>query len=276
MRNYIPDSFRDHDQTLIEIESLVKSVNNLLFSVGLHYVNKMTGQIKNDRFHIVRDSITSRIYSLNFHYKLLNSIHNPSKKIVTDVIFPMGIEIIPIYQTYLFDSIIFNSISLFDYIACMVNLIIEKNKDKWEKTWNHLENYIRNNDLLKSTKLGLKIIDVNKEWVLILNGYRSELIHYQTETLGANQTYNDMNGQLDVLVLAPRQLKKYFKQLKEISIKRDLNINAISLWIIKTCIEITVEILNEIDSYIEENRKIPDDKAIYIIVKNNTTPNTIN
>jgi hypothetical protein len=120
----------------------------------------------------------------------------------------------------------------------------------------------------------LKIIEVNKDWVNNLNEYRSELIHYQTENLGSRKTYHPVQRQLDVLVLAPIQLKKYFKQLKQIAEKQDYNINSVSLWIIKTCIEILIEILNEIDVYIEKNRKIPDDKAIYTTIKKKTPSDT--
>jgi hypothetical protein len=236
MREYNPNLFRNHNQSLKEIESLIKVVDKRLFNVDMHYINKITGQIKNDTFYKIRDSITLRIDSIIFHYKILNSVHNPSKKIITNDFFSLSMDIIPIQQKYLFDSIIFNCISLYDYLASMINLIIEKSKDNWKKTWSSLENYARGNDQFIKTKLGLKIIEVNKDWVNNLNEYRSELIHYQTENLGSRKTYHPVQRQLDVLVLAPIQLKKYFKQLKQIAEKQDYNINSVSLWIIKTCI----------------------------------------
>jgi hypothetical protein len=198
---------------------------------------------------------------------MMDSIHNPSRKIVTDELFPLPMDLIPIYQKYLFDSIMFNSLSMLDYLACLINLIIEKNKHNWKKTWPSLENYIRNNPQLSKTKLGIKIIEVNKDWISKLNEYRAELIHYQSENLGSKQSFNVYNRQLDVLVLAPKQLKKYFKELKDITEKKDYNINSVSLWIINACIEIMIEILTEVDNYIEENRKIPDEKAIYTVIK---------
>jgi hypothetical protein len=156
---------------------------------------------------------------------------------------------------------------MFDYLACMINLVIEKNKDNWKKTWTSLEKSARNKNPLKASKLGQKIVEVNNDWVYNLNEYRSELIHYQTENLGSKQSYDVLNRQLDLLVLAPRQLKKYFKQLKKITEKQDYNINSISLWIIKTCQEIILEILEELDLFIEENRTIPDNQAVYLIIK---------
>ena len=267
MREYNPELFRDHDESLIEIERLTQSFDNKVFNVGIHYINKMTGRIKNDRFYKIRDSISIRLNSLIFHYKVLNSIHNPSNKVETRELFPWVTDLIPINQKYLFDSIIFNAISMFDYLACMINLVIERNKDKWERTWTSLENSARNKNPLKASRLGQKIVEVNKDWVNNLNEYRSELIHYQTENLGAKQSYDVLNGQLDILVLAPQQLKKFFKQLKNIPEKQDYNINSITLWIIKTCQEITLEILEELDLFIDENRTIPDDQAVYLIIK---------
>jgi hypothetical protein len=98
MREYNPELFRNHDESLIEIERFTQSFDDKVFNVGIHYINKMTGQIKNDRFYSICESISLRLYSLIFHYKVLNSIHNPSKKVETPELFPWGTDIIPINQ----------------------------------------------------------------------------------------------------------------------------------------------------------------------------------
>ena len=129
------------------------------------------------------------------------------------------------------------------------------------------------NKTFKQTKLGSKIIQANNDWVEKLNSYRDILIHHKTEGLPSQGPYNIMQGYVKVLVLAPKQLTNHFEQLKKITEKQDYNINSISLWIINNCIEGIIEIQDEIKGYIEEHRKIPEEKAIYTIIKKNTPRN---
>ena len=269
MRVYKPENYKDYDQVLNEIKSLFKKIDGQLLILGFDYVNKISGKIKNDRFYDIRDSITLRIQSVLFHFQLFDSIHNPNKKLIVPNYSPIGTMALPIQQKFLFDSIIFNTISIYDYLGCLINFIIEKNKDRWEKTWSRLENIARTNKSLKNTSLGKTIISCDKEWIGKLNEYRAELIHYRTEFLGSSETYSLKECKLDILILAPNQLFKYFKTLKEIKNKEDLNINAIALWIIKTSFEIIIEINEEIKIYLEEHRLIPIGNEIYKIKKTN-------
>jgi hypothetical protein len=262
MREYQPEIYNDHQQILNEIDELINKINGRQISLGFDYANKISGKIQNDRFFSIRDSIGLRIQSVIFHYKILDSICNPKRKLITPDLPPLGTMSIPIQQKFLFDSIIFNTISIFDYLGCMINYIMEKNKDKWEKTWSRLEHIARTNAKFNSTSLGRKILSMNNEWVGKLNEYRAELIHYQTENLASNETYNSKECSLDILVIAPSQLLKYFKQLAKITNKKDLNINSIVLWIIKTSLEIIIEIQDELKIYIDKNRIIPIGKEI--------------
>ena len=88
MREYIPANFKKHDKSLREIEYLKKVVENKMFSIGLDYVNKITGQLKNDKFYEIRNSIELRIDSIIFHYKIMNQIHNPENPLLANRIFP--------------------------------------------------------------------------------------------------------------------------------------------------------------------------------------------
>lgn len=263
MREYIPAQYKNLDESLKEIESLIKVVDNKLFSIGLDYVNKINGQLKNDKFYEIRDSIILRIDSIIFHYKILSQIYNPENPLMPNESFPLIIDTISLHQKYLFDSIIFNIISLFDYLAKLINIVIVENKKASKKNWKSLAKNAYTDQTFKQTKLSSKIIQVNNDWVKNLYSYRDILIHHKTEDLPSQRSYNVMLGSKKVLVLAPSELKIHFEQLNEITEKEDYNINSISLWIIKTCIESIIEIQDEIKVYIEEHRKIPDDKAIY-------------
>jgi len=247
---------------------LNRNIHLQLLSLGIDYINKIKGELKNEQFNLIRDSIILRIRSVLFHYQLLNSINNPNQKIFTESFKTHELESYSIRQKFLFDSIIFNLISIFDYQSCLITYIRETNKDKWKKTWSSLENYTRDNSVFKKTSLGKKIIKVNNDWVSKLSDYRAELIHYQAEGLGSSAKYSLMDNTLDILVLAPLSLKKHFKQLKSIKEKKDYNINAISLWLIKTCLEITLDIQEDIRIFIDENRKLTDEQTVIIVKKN--------
>lgn len=273
MRDYIPEQFKNHDQSIIEIETLIKSVNNNLLTIGNDYINKITGikkidgKIEYNHYYGIRNSIELRIQSIVFHYRLVNSIHNPNKSLTPNIFPPLGLESISIHQKFLFDSIVFHLISAFDYLASLINLIIIKNKDSWEKTWNELERIARMKPLLNQTKLGLIIRNVDNDWLKNLNEYRSELIHYQTESLGFDTTVNVRLGTGIIVVHAPTRMKNKFRQLKKITENSDCNINSVSLWLIKTSLEVILEIQVGIIEYIEEYRIIPEEKAIYSIEK---------
>jgi hypothetical protein len=266
MREYKPGEYKDLSQTVKDIDNKSRLIREKLISLGFDYTNKISGKTGNHRFYSIRDSILLRIDSVLFHYNLMNKIHRPDNKIVTDSPNPLH-EAISIQQKFLFDSIIFNSISIFDYLGCLITFIKETNKDNWRKMWSSVVKSARNNEDFKNSSLAKKIIQSNKEWVQNLNDYRAELIHYQTDNLGSDASFDLLQDEMDVFVSAPQQLKKKFKQLKDLKEEKDFNINLVSLWIIKTCLDIITEIEDEIEIYIEENRKISKENAIYAFKK---------
>lgn len=267
MIEYKPENYKIQEQALERIMNLNREINSNFISLGFDYTNKILGHINNERFHEIRDSILLRMNSILFHFEIISSINNPNHKKIVRSLPPMLSLHVPMRQKYIFDSIIFNTISTFDYLSCLITAIREKNKDNWKKMWSSLEHFTRKNEAFKNTSLGGKILFVNKEWVNNLNNYRAELIHYKTEHLGSTESYDLMNGTLDIKVFAPYPMKNHFKQLKEIADKNDFNLNSICLWIIETSFQLIKELQIEIKVFIEDNRLISDENAIYTFRK---------
>ena len=61
-----------------------------------------------------------------------------------------------------------------------------------------------------------------------------------------------------------------FKELKKISEENKVGINYAVNWLIKKSIEATTEIINSIFLSMEENRKVPKGKEIFIFKKKDT------
>jgi hypothetical protein len=249
---YDPQKYSDLDFSYKMCNSHSKEISDYLILLGFDYVNKILGSINNDRFYQIRDSINLRINSVLFHYHILEQIHNPKKKIITQNYSPLHSISISSQQSFLFDSIIFNTISVFDYLSCLITLVEKKNKDDWRRTWTSLCKSARGTADFKDSKIALRISKLDHEWVGKLNDYRAELIHYDTSGLPASQTYNVMQNSLEIHVSMPRTLKKYFRELKNLPEKADLNINSISIWIIENSLLIVKELLDELKQRIKE------------------------
>lgn len=267
MVEYKPETYKNHSDSLTRIKKLSTRISSNLTFLGIDYLNKISGDFFNKRFNEISHSLTLRISSIIFHYEILHSIYTPNRKLTSDDWNPMVGDQFAIRQKFLFDSIIFNSLSAFDYFSCLITYSREKNKDNWRKMWTSLVRYTRNNNDFKQTTLGGKIIDIDKIWLNKLSEYRAELIHYDTDNLPVSSKWEVMNGKVDILVKAPNNLKKVFKTLSEIEKHEDFNINSVSLWIIETCLMFLVELTESFKVYIEEKRLIPEEKAIITFKK---------
>jgi hypothetical protein len=261
--DYNPDKYKNHSESIARIKELNTRINNTQFFVGIDYLNKISGRISDKRFSEISHSILSRISSIIFHYEILDSIYSSNRKIITSQWDPIIDHQFAIKQKFVFDSIIFNAISLFDYFSCLVTFTRESNKDNWRKMWISLASYSRNNNEFKQSSLGTKIIEIDRIWLSKLNAYRAELIHYDTKDLGVSSSWNLINGEVNILVKAPIELKKVFKNLSKIEKHEDFNINSISLWIIETCLLLLCDLQVSLKEYIEKKRVIPEEKAIY-------------
>lgn len=256
MANDITKNLRSHEaiQRLREANHLSETE---LFQITIDYLNKISGSKATNDYYSLRDSISQRSQSILFHHEIFESINNSSaKKIIEgDDPIPLIGSQIALNQDFLFDSIIFNLVSLFDYASCLVRFIMEKNKEKRRERWPKLVRKARNNPKFKETPLAKKIIQIDTEWAKHLIEYRAELIHYKDDFVYDSSTFNVVAGEAIFTISAPQNIYRFFKNLKPQ--RKELNINDVTFWLIENSFLEVKELFVYIRGYIEENRLRP-------------------
>lgn len=162
-------------------------------------------------------------------------------------------------QEFLFDSIIFNTISFFDYLSCFLSFIIFNDK---KSQWQSIANSARTKSSFKETEIAKTIDNLDRVFVSKLNQYRSELIHYSKDNVGFNTSFDLKQGIEKIVVFAPLGFnKKFRKEFKNLD-KKELDLNTIIIWILDIITEETARLLADIEAYIESNRVVPKGKEI--------------
>jgi hypothetical protein len=243
------DKYKNHKESLIRIHKDSYDFDFLLNQIDIDYANKITGQLGNETTNQFLKAISYRMKSVLFHYNLLYNI-NPQE---CKSSFPE--EEISIRQNCLFDSIIFNTASLFDYYSCFIWYIIGASKIE-KKLWNSLAKWTRNDNQIKKSKIGTLVDFYHREWIAKLFDYRAELIHYKDDW--ANETYTVDNKKL--IVHSPAKILKYFKIHKKTANQdKVITIEQISLWVIENSLNICKEFANALKIFIQDNKKRESD-----------------
>lgn len=225
--------YKNHQEALDRVEKYNEELRGCLIRLSLDYTNKISGEMSNDDFYQLRESVFLRLESVLFHYDILASINISGEKLILGEDYPNhDTHIIALHQDFLFDSIIFNVLSLFDYTSCLIKFLIENNKQKKKLLWAQLAKTARGNDNFKNTTLANAIDRIDRGWVNRLSDYRAELIHYKDDSSGWKYSCSPMKNEIVKHVYAPINLKNHFKELKNCGID-ELNINATTLWIVE-------------------------------------------
>jgi hypothetical protein len=181
-------------------------------------------------FFSVRDSIIYRSNSLKWHALQLGSIHS-SLELQLHSSFLAGMhtaQMLPSHQAglhYLFDDVIFGSISLLDYVANLVGLAFEGFAQRGKYKWNNAhKSAASNHGALSCSETGNLIKQSHKDWVNGLQSYRGDLIHKHA-ILGdvSHQWKFDASGiQTSLRVAIPGNLKKLFANMSPSQDEHDL------------------------------------------------------
>lgn len=213
---------------------------------------------RGDLFHadetkfILRDSIFYRFEGVLFHLDLMLKEHNHIKLDISQNFPKAGMNhhesILKSKERihFLFDDIVFNIISFFDYTANLIAfLYIGKHSIK--KNWNKIARAMMDdNNSLSKTKLS-KVIALNhKTWITQLYDYRSDIIHKRRDTAGGSTKIDiDIKNKklhVDFIVEAPKTLVKKVKIIK-IELQPGFNIIDVSIWLIGKAINTAFELL---------------------------------
>lgn len=253
MRMLEKDKYENLEDSLNLILKQKEEINERIIKVGIEYIRKISGKLENEDFYDLRNSLTLRLESIFFHYDILKQLNISGKEKSFNLPNPFQASQISLKQGFLFDSLIFNSVSYFDYLSCFISFIaFEKKKSQWQS----IANISRSNPKFKESKLGKFIDETDRFFVDKLTQYRSELIHYKNDKNGFSTSFDLKNNLEKTNIFAPNNfVKKFNKELKHIE-KKELDINTIGIWILDLITSQTKDILKELENYIEENRII--------------------
>lgn len=205
------EDFRKRFQLLLKEISIIE---NKLQVLNLDFINKITGKLdgpQNNDYFVIRDSIYFRLSSMLLHLRLLDSIQKNHYKMINsakDKQLELNYNVYKFLdeQFQIFDSIIFHSISLFDYLGNLTGFICIGNINM---KWNGVMKSINDSkNLFSKFKLSENFRMVHSDLINKLYNYRSELIHYSKDSGGVQSNYNLLNNEIKFTVMAPKNFVK--------------------------------------------------------------------
>ncbi len=236
-------------------------LSNRFMALAMDYKHHIDRNFKEQKIYTLRDNIQYRLFSANFHLELLfNHIHLVENQI------HKGIKLenkntIPIMSyfdlfrqqiTSLFDSFIYHTVSVFDYLGTLTNYISSTKKEK-TLMWTQLAKSVRDkNNSLSKAKYSELIDQIDRIFVCKLYDYRADLIHRKADFGGFNVIHK--LGYTESVIstfYAGDKLIKSFSELKKHSIENDLTLRYVSIWILKETINNITDILFSLKEEIE-------------------------
>lgn len=165
-----------------------------------------------DRFRELFDSVKWRLDAIEFHISLTHDWHELHEEAIAFSDLPdpnrsflkRGVQ----QTSFLFDDIVFNAVSLFDYLACLavqVHLDWERSQLEWPKLISRLRNELPNDQ-------PASVIPVAERWnrrlVAKLVRYRGEVIHLRSDSPGGAIERDLLEGTSKLRVDQPERFRQ--------------------------------------------------------------------
>lgn len=243
-------NLRDIKKEIDEIHSLYEKFKSSLISFLVYYGVPDGNILHADKTkYKIRDSILFRFESVLFHLIALVKKHQEiinyqyehfSEKAFNDI------QLIVEYKEqihFLFDDIIFNSCSFFDYLANLMGFMY-LGMNSMNIKLNGIAKAMRDkNNPISKTKLGPLVVSNHKDLITHLYDYRSRLIHRGRDLAGGGVILHPKKNsvEIDFEVDPPAKFVKRIKMLKE-ELKGKFDIIDTSLWLIEKAIKIAIDL----------------------------------
>lgn len=261
----------DLDGALRSLDKRNKILHDSLITLGIDYTNKIVGDFSDEKDKIfrLRDRILYRRNSLQFHLTLLLRTHNHAVSELhsgrEEGEMPPGAMIMDRsaeQQFSIFDSILFHSISLFDYLGGLIQyLCSSKNRHKWD--WDSAATAARHDENMVSSSPVAEVVERLDKWVTKLYGHRADVIHDEPDLGGRTLSHDLMQDRYDLKVFAPSGFVDQFDELKSLSETHDITLHYVGLWLCERTVNGAIEIIQGLRDHLEENREVsPGDEPI--------------
>jgi hypothetical protein len=220
----------------------------------------------------LRDSVWARFDSLRFHHGLLESVRKQHDEKV--VAMTPGEDRARITWTaswhahYLFDDVVFNASSLFDYLGNTIWFGFHGQnytKKKWKSTYQaarrkEIEENLPGGVRIFGSATGRQVLDAHAELVNDLYEYRSQLIHNRLEgpkvfSLEFWERNSRGNLKLPFPNLFARQLKKVIPEATDSA--QDIDISVGTEHLIKRIGELTLALIDTLKLDLNWDRDEP-------------------
>ena len=136
-----------------------------------------------DAARTLANSIRYRAAALGFHAELLERTYEAAfeahRQDTNDLQRRFLLREAAFQLQSLFDDLVFNAISLFDYIGCLVGLLVEGGKGSHKIGWHKGIGKAKQARVEASVQSALK--EVDRPFVTTLLRYRSEIIHFRSD-----------------------------------------------------------------------------------------------
>lgn len=228
------------------IQNDLSLLNDRFLALAMDYKHHIDSSFKENKIYQLRDNILYRLFSAKFHIELLfGHISNVEKQIEQGTKFQssnsapiiLHTDLFRQQITSLFDSFIYHTVSIFDYLGTITNYI---SNDKKENTlmWTQLAKSVRDKANPLSNKRFSKTIDqIDREFVCKLYDYRAELIHRKADIGGYNVVHSFGNHEKVVsMFFAGKSLVQYFPSLKRLSRENDITVRYVAFWVLREAI----------------------------------------
>lgn len=252
-----------------------QSIDNNMIAIGMDYKHFIDSSITDNKIYEFRDNILYRLRATRLHINivvnLLSSVDGELSEIFKkengQLSMHMHFENRKSDISALFDSIIFHTISAFDYVSNLVAFLNLKNHKKLK--WNELAQSVRDpkNELYKSSFREL-IDQLDREFVGRLYKHRSDLIHSGKDGEKSSLSIKLMSGKVETIILASSKFNKNFSELRKLNKEYDLSISYILFWLLEKTIESIIDIQFGLKEFMEKNKKI-DQPFMFIKGSNN-------
>jgi hypothetical protein len=261
---------KDINELKVEITLVDKqfqSFYNKMLAIALDYQFYIDPRINENTIYKIRDNIIYRLNSSKFHFELLLDMATHLDIELTDAYRKMEIKNNPISLgihfdqrvlqiNFLADSIFFHLGSSFDYLSTLVEFICCTNKNKDFK-WGQLAKSARDKKNPFNQNHIAKTIDIiDREFVNRLYDHRSYIIHTNVDKGPSNFIINVIQAECEAHIFSSNSFNKRFKELKTESQDYNLTIQYSLLWVIKKSISCLIEVLYELKSFMENNKKV--------------------
>ena len=239
-----------------------QSINNNMIAIGMDYKFYIDSNFTDNKIYEFRDNILYRLRATRLHINLVVNLISSLDRELSEIFknengqlsMQIHFENRKSDISALFDSIIFHTISAFDYVSNLVAFLSLKNHKKLK--WNELAQSVRDpkNEIYESSFSPL-IDQLDREFVGRLYKHRSDLIHSGKDGEKSSLSIELINGKVETKILASNKFNKNFSEIRKLSKEYDLSISYILFWLLEKTIESIIDIQFELKEFMEKNKK---------------------